>query len=234
MLTSHWLTFQLLHFSHCPTVPCQAAKIADAIHNSAAGAKQKAETAAEWPASSPATSVPRGPPLLPQHQKQSNSAQNRPVGVFARVVTSSFADYVSFTLVFTNLVLMCVPYYGMPQESVRQIDLAVDAITYVFVVEMGMKLCALGWKTYWSELTAPYTARPLSDATDGMHARPTPSGPSLRDAGDEMNAVDGTIASISALEIVLTAISYEAQVTYYSLLTTHYSLLTTHYSLLTT
>ena len=66
-------------------------------------------------------------------------------------MSSPFVDFSSTCLVLLNLLLMCLPYYGMPDEYGDRLERAARVITYIFAGEMSLKLCALGWKDYWGE-----------------------------------------------------------------------------------
>ena len=67
------------------------------------------------------------------------------------VVSSSCFGGMANALVVLNIVLMCFPYYGMPHERAVQLELAITAITGVFVVEMFLKLLAYGCGGYWAD-----------------------------------------------------------------------------------
>ena len=54
-------------------------------------------------------------------------------------------------LVIANFVIMCLPYEGMPEAQEARLETAADALTCLFVVEMILKLCALGCGGYWAD-----------------------------------------------------------------------------------
>ena len=67
------------------------------------------------------------------------------------VVTSARFASVANALVVVNVVLMCVPYEGMAAGQAAAIESAVLLLTVAFVVEMGLKLFALGCAAYWAD-----------------------------------------------------------------------------------
>ena len=69
----------------------------------------------------------------------------------ADIMTHGVIANFSTALVLANLVLMAMPYEGMSETYERRLDVAADTITWVFIVEMGLKLVGLGWRGYWSD-----------------------------------------------------------------------------------
>jgi hypothetical protein len=53
---------------------------------------------------------------------------------------------------------MCLPYYGMSDDYAERIESAASVITWLFIVEMGLKLLGLGCKRYWADGTCLRTA----------------------------------------------------------------------------
>ena len=76
-------------------------------------------------------------------------------------------------LVLLNLVLMCMPYYGMSETYGMRLELGATLISWLFIIEMGVKLLGLGCAGYWA---------------------------------DGWNQLDGTIVTMSIVEMVLTAL----------------------------
>ena len=92
---------------------------------------------------------------------------------FLRVAESAWLGNGSTGLVVVNVVLMCMPYEGMPEDYALRLENAASIISYIFIVEMAIKLTGLGCVGYWS---------------------------------DGWNCLDGTIVSLSMVEIVLTSV----------------------------
>ena len=67
------------------------------------------------------------------------------------VVSASWFGNISISLVLLNLVLMCLPYYGMPKEDEERLESYATAISWAFIVEMGLKLTAYGCAAYWND-----------------------------------------------------------------------------------
>ena len=53
--------------------------------------------------------------------------------------------------VLLNLVLMCMPYYGMTDEYAEGLEYWATVISYLFIIEMILKLLGLGCAGYWSD-----------------------------------------------------------------------------------
>ena len=58
---------------------------------------------------------------------------------------------VSTALVVLNLGVMCMPYVGQPAWWATLTEALGDGITYVFILEMGLKLLGMGWLPYWAD-----------------------------------------------------------------------------------
>ena len=67
-------------------------------------------------------------------------------------VTSSWFANVANFLVACNVVLMCLPYEGMPRRDAAWLERAVNALTGLFILEMALKLTALGCQGYWADV----------------------------------------------------------------------------------
>ena len=93
---------------------------------------------------------------------------------FEEIATSSSLSTATTILVLLNMMIMCMPYYGMTDTYAASIEVAGTIISLLFIIEMGIKLAGLGWDGYWS---------------------------------DKWNALDGTIVSLSIIEMVLTVFS---------------------------
>ncbi|KOO27419.1 voltage-gated ion channel superfamily, partial [Chrysochromulina tobinii] len=57
----------------------------------------------------------------------------------------------SMGLVVFNMVLMCMPYEGMSDAYAAQLESFAEWITWIFIVEMGLKLFGMGCRAYWSD-----------------------------------------------------------------------------------
>ena len=68
-----------------------------------------------------------------------------------RFMNSVPVGNVSTVLVVLNLGVMCMPYVGQPAWWASLTETLGDGITYVFIVEMGLKLLGMGWMPYWSD-----------------------------------------------------------------------------------
>ena len=92
---------------------------------------------------------------------------------FLEMAESAWLGNASTALVVVNMVLMCMPYEGMSAAYEGRLEDAATVISYIFIVEMAIKVYGLGCANYWS---------------------------------DGWNCLDGTIVSLSIVEIVLTAL----------------------------
>ena len=92
----------------------------------------------------------------------------------SQLVTAPWFGNASVVLVLVNLVLMCLPYYGMPKEDEDRLEGYGTIISWIFIVEMALKLTAFGCAGYWS---------------------------------DTWNRLDGTIVSLSILEMLASALA---------------------------
>ena len=91
-----------------------------------------------------------------------------------RTVESSWFSNLSLAFVIFNVFLMCLKYHGQPEWYSRILALLGDGLTWVFIIEMALKLMAFGCIGYWS---------------------------------DRWNVLDGSLVSVSLVEIVLGAFS---------------------------
>ena len=67
------------------------------------------------------------------------------------VMTGEFIGNISTLLVVANMVLMCCPYYGMSAEYEARLEDYSSVITWLFIVEMFMKLIGIGCASYWAD-----------------------------------------------------------------------------------
>ena len=67
------------------------------------------------------------------------------------LVLAPWFGHATTALVVVNLVLMCMPYYGMSDAYADRLEAAAALITWIFIGEMALKLTALGWYEYWSD-----------------------------------------------------------------------------------
>ena len=65
-------------------------------------------------------------------------------------MTSPLVDTLTTSLVLVALLLMCLPYEGMPAAYEEMLERGDTVITYIFILEMALKLLALGCSDYWS------------------------------------------------------------------------------------
>ena len=57
----------------------------------------------------------------------------------------------SMGLVVLNMTLMCMPYEGMSDTYAAQLESSAKWITWIFIIEMGLKLFGMGCRAYWSD-----------------------------------------------------------------------------------
>ena len=86
---------------------------------------------------------------------------------------SSALGHASTVLILFNLLLMCLPYADQPPEWGALIEGLSSAVTWIFIVEMALKLLSLGCAGYWD---------------------------------DGWNKLDGSIVSLSVVEMIVTAL----------------------------
>ena len=68
--------------------------------------------------------------------------------VFLPIATSDALGNFSTLLVLLNMVLMCMPYEGMPQDYEDRLESAATLISWIFIVEMAIKLLGMGCAEY--------------------------------------------------------------------------------------
>jgi hypothetical protein len=74
-----------------------------------------------------------------------------PYALVTAVALSQALSNVSTALVFVNMALMCLPYYGMSDAYALRLEVAASVIAWLFILEMGIKLLGLGCGGYWSD-----------------------------------------------------------------------------------
>ena len=67
------------------------------------------------------------------------------------IATSTWLARLSTALVLLNMVLMCMPYEGMSDVYDQTLERGAEAISYLFMLEMAIKLGGLGCHGYWSD-----------------------------------------------------------------------------------
>ena len=72
-------------------------------------------------------------------------------GSLGDAVNSTIASRISTLLVMLNLVLMAMPYYGMSTEFATRLEQGSTLITWLFIVEMALKLFGMGCNAYWAD-----------------------------------------------------------------------------------
>jgi hypothetical protein len=81
-------------------------------------------------------------------QQQQVAAQETWLG---QLVAADWFSRASLLLVLLNMGLMCTPYQGMPDSDAARLEAGFTAISLAFMVEMAIKLCALGCEGYWAD-----------------------------------------------------------------------------------
>ena len=64
---------------------------------------------------------------------------------------SSWLSNGSTVLVLLNMVFMTLPYYGMPEWYASALEQGIACVTWLFTLEMALKLLGLGCSEYWSD-----------------------------------------------------------------------------------
>ena len=67
------------------------------------------------------------------------------------IMTGEIVNNISTGFVVFNLVIMCMPYYHQPQDYADFVEGLGTFVTWVFIVEMFLKLIGLGCAAYWSD-----------------------------------------------------------------------------------
>ena len=68
-----------------------------------------------------------------------------------RVMLSACLGHISTGFVVFNLMIMCMPYAGQPPEWELLTESLGEFVTYVFIVEMVLKLLGMGCSAYWAD-----------------------------------------------------------------------------------
>ena len=82
---------------------------------------------------------------------QGEGESTAPATWLQRLVAADWFSNAAIGLVLLNMALMCVPYEGMPAEDADRLEGAFNAISLAFIVEMAIKLAALGCEGYWTD-----------------------------------------------------------------------------------
>ena len=72
-------------------------------------------------------------------------------GVLGNLVESKWFTNISLGAVIFNVFVMCLPYHGQPDEYSEFQERLAIALTWVFIIEMLLKLLGLGCINYWSD-----------------------------------------------------------------------------------
>ena len=67
------------------------------------------------------------------------------------IALSSALGHCATGLVLANMVLMCMPYDSMPADDAAQLEMWSTVITWIFTVEMVVKVVGLGCTAYWAD-----------------------------------------------------------------------------------
>lgn len=68
-----------------------------------------------------------------------------------RLARSAALSHVATALVLLNMGMMCMPYHGMSDRYAARLEEWTSYCTLAFIAEMVLKLCGLGWGTYWTD-----------------------------------------------------------------------------------
>ena len=91
------------------------------------------------------------PVSSPAGGRASSPATVQSGGCLAEVANSSWLSNLSTILVILNMLLMCMPYEGMPRDFAAALEQGATFITWMFIGEMAIKLMGLGCSGYWSD-----------------------------------------------------------------------------------
>ena len=67
-----------------------------------------------------------------------------------KLVTSEKFANVMLGAVMVNIVIMCLPYHHQPESYAELLSTCNTVLTWMFIIEMGLKLQGLGCRRYWS------------------------------------------------------------------------------------
>ena len=71
--------------------------------------------------------------------------------LLATIARSSWLGVVTTSIVVVNIIIMCMPYEGMPTEYADRLEDTATMISVLFILEMGIKVVGLGCSGYWSD-----------------------------------------------------------------------------------
>ena len=72
-------------------------------------------------------------------------------GLLRRIALSSTLTMATTALVLLNVLLMAMPYEGMSRSYGAALETSTTVITWLFIIEMAIKLLGLGCVGYWSD-----------------------------------------------------------------------------------
>ena len=82
---------------------------------------------------------------------QARSEVWREPDILYKISVSSSLSSATMALVLINMLLMCLPYEGMSEAYAKALEQTTTTITFLFIGEMIVKLCGLGFTDYWSD-----------------------------------------------------------------------------------
>lgn len=68
-----------------------------------------------------------------------------------QAVTSAWFNNMSMVLVLVNMAIMTMPYESQSDDYAASLESAQLTITWIFIIEMGLKIIGLGCTGYWSD-----------------------------------------------------------------------------------
>ncbi len=71
--------------------------------------------------------------------------------LLAMIAKSSWLGMCTTLLVVLNIILMCMPYEGMPATYEANLEEGSNIISWLFIAEMAVKVVGLGCAGYWSD-----------------------------------------------------------------------------------
>ena len=67
------------------------------------------------------------------------------------LMTGTSISNLSTALVVLNMMIMCLPYADMSEAYAADLEFVATVITWIFIVEMFLKVLGLGCASYWSD-----------------------------------------------------------------------------------
>ena len=71
--------------------------------------------------------------------------------VLGKAVASDWFGHGAMGVTLCTVVIMCMPYSSMSDEYAERLERSLTVITWLFIVEMSLKLVGLGCRGYWSD-----------------------------------------------------------------------------------